>query len=53
MYIYTCTDVYIYIYIYIYTSGAYVAIRQQEVLQQTWGKSKPCTAANEEALKNH
>ena len=35
----------------LHTSGAYVAIRQQEVLQQTWRRSKPCTAANDEALK--
>ena len=35
----------------IYTSGAYVAIRQQEVLQQTWRRSKPCTPVNDEALK--
>ena len=49
IYIYVC--MYIYIYIYIYTSGAYVAIRQQEVVQETQGESLPCMAANEEGIK--
>ena len=42
---------YIYIYIYIYTRGAYVAIRQQEVLQGTQEGSKPSTAATDKGLK--
>ena len=49
------TYVYRYIYIYIYThtptSGAYVAIRQQEVLQGTQEGSKPSTAATDKGLK--
>ena len=35
----------------IYTSGAYVAIRQQDVLQETLRESKPCLAVKDEALK--
>ena len=51
IYIHMCVHTHVYIHICIYTSGAFAAIRQPEVLQQTWRKSKPCPAANEEALK--
>ena len=38
------------VYIYIYTSGAYAAIRQQEVLQNTQKASMPWLAANDGVL---
>jgi len=37
--------------IHVHSRGAYVAIRQQEVLQGTQGGSKPWMAATEEGLK--
>ena len=46
-------SIYIYMnmYICIYTSGAYVAIRQHDLWQETQSESKPCLAASDEALK--